>query len=146
VLREANKISETDRQEEYALFLRERAEAASHRRLFTEAETAVAQLEGMASHTPSAAIQHALSGASGAVLLYEGNYDQALPLLEQDNENAFSLFRLAFANQKLGSEQSAQARLVTARSFSHPTAEQAFVDLSKTLERTRGAFLTAVHS
>lgn len=127
VLREANAISETDRQEEYALILRERAEAASHRRFFSEADAAVAQLEEMATHSPSSAIQHALTGAEGAVLLYQGNYDQALTLLEQDDENAFSLFRLAFASQKNGSEPLPQARLATARALSDPTAEQAFV-------------------
>jgi Flp pilus assembly protein TadD len=126
VLKEAKAISESDRQEEYALVLRERAEAAGSRGLFAEADAAVAQLDAMASDSPSSAIQHALNGAKGAVLVYEGNYDQAVALLERDNENAFSLFRLAYAGQKNGGGQVAQAPLATTRAFKEPTPEQAF--------------------
>ena len=145
VLRDATAISETDRQEEHALLLRERAEAASRRRLFAEADAAVAQLETMASHSPSSAIQHALNGAKGAVLLYEGSYEQAVTFLERDNENAFSLFRLAFASQKNGTDQLEQARLATARALSDPTAEQAFIGPSTHLgSSVQGAFLTPV--
>src|SRR5205823_13431613 len=57
----------------------------------TNSYAAVAQLEAMASESPNSAIQHTLNGAKGAVLVYEGNYDTALPLLERDNNNAFSL-------------------------------------------------------
>ena len=127
VLKEAKAISETDRQEEYALLLRERAEAAGRRGLFAEADAAVAQLDAMASDSPNSAIQHALDGAKGAVLVYEGNYDQAVPVLERDNENAFSVFRLAYAGQKTASGQLTQVRLNTARAFKEPTPEQAFV-------------------
>src|SRR5207249_7227376 len=88
MLKEAKAISESDRQEEHARLLRERAEAAGRRGLFAEADAVVAQLEAMASESPSSAIQHALNGAKGAVLVYEGNYDTALPLLERDNNNA----------------------------------------------------------
>src|SRR5207249_49147 len=76
---------------------------------------------------PNSAIQHALDGAKGAVLVYEGNYDQAVPVLERDNENAFSVFRLAYAGQKTASGQLTQVRLNTARAFKEPTPEQAFV-------------------
>jgi Flp pilus assembly protein TadD len=127
VLKEAKAISESDRQQEYALFLRERAEAAGRRGLFAEADAAVAQLEAMTSDSPSSAIQHALNGAKGAVLLYEGNYDQAVPLLERDNDNAFSLFRLAYADQKTGKAGLAPGGLASAMAFNEPTAEQAFV-------------------
>jgi hypothetical protein len=127
VLKEAKAISESDRQQEYALFLRERAEAAGRRGLFAEADAAVAQLEAMTSDSPSFAIQHALNGAKGAVLLYEGNYDQAVPLLERDNDNAFSLFRLAYADQKTGKAGLAPGGLASAMAFNEPTAEQAFV-------------------
>jgi hypothetical protein len=68
VLKEAKAISESDSQQEYALVLRERAEAAGRRGFFAEADAAIAQLEAMASNRPSAAIQHALDGAKGAVL------------------------------------------------------------------------------
>jgi hypothetical protein len=127
VLKEAKAISESDRQEEHALLLRERAEAAGRRGLFAEADVAIAQLEAMASETSSSAIQHALNGAKGAVLVYEGNCDQAVPLLERDNENVFSLFRLASVGHKNGSGQLTEATLATIRAFQEPTPEQEFI-------------------
>ena len=127
MLKEAKAISESDRQQEYALLLRERAEAAGRRGRFAEADAAVAQLEAMASESPNSAIQHTLNGAKGAVLVYEGNYDTALPLLERDNNNAFSLLRLAYAGQKNGSGQLPTAPMTTARAFQESTPEQAFV-------------------
>jgi tetratricopeptide (TPR) repeat protein len=127
VLEDAPTISESDRQEEYALLLRERAEAAGKRGLFADADDAVAQLDAMASDSPSSAIQQTLNGAKGAVLVYERNYEQALPVLERDDENAFSAFRLVYATQRVRTDQLAQARIATARTFSDPTPEQAFI-------------------
>ena len=126
-LKDAKAISESDRQDEHALLVRERAEAAGRRGFFAEADEAVAELETMASDSPSSAIQHAFNGAKGAVLVYEGKYDQAVPLLERDDDNAFSLFRLAYASQKTVKSQLAQARLAAAMAFNQPTPEQAFV-------------------
>jgi hypothetical protein len=122
-----------------------RAEAAGRRGLFAEADAVVAQLEAMASDSPSSAIQHALNGAKGAVLVYEGNYDQAIPLLERDGENAFSVFRLAYG-QKNVSGQLALARLDIARAFQEPTPEQAFVAPAVELASvSQAAHLAAVH-
>ena len=137
VLKGAKAISESDRQGEYALLLRERAEAAGRRGLFAEADAAIAQLEAIASDSPGSAIQHALNGAKGAVLVYEGNYDQAVLLLERDNENAFSVFRLTYAGQKNGNGQLAKADLV--RIFKEPTPEQAFVRPAPDLASSREA-------
>src|SRR5438876_1083241 len=146
VLKEAKAISESDRQQEYALLLRERAEAAGRRGRFAEADAAVAQLEAMASESPSSAIQHTLNGAKGAVLVYEGNYDTALPLLERDNNNAFSLLRLAYARQKNRSGQLPTAPMTTARAFQEPTPEQAFVAPAAELaSASQAAHLAAVH-
>jgi len=146
MLKEAKAISESDRQQEYALLLRERAEAAGRRGLFAEADAAVAQLEAMASESPNSVIQHALNGAKGAVLVYEGNYDTALPLLERDNNNAFSLLRLAYAGQKNGSGQLPTAPMTTARAFQEPTPEQAFVAPAAELASvSQAAHLAAVH-
>jgi len=100
----------------------------------------------MASESPSSAIQHALNGAKGAVLVYEGNYDTALPLLERDNNNAFSLLRLAYAGQKNGSGQLPTAPMTTARAFQEPTPEQAFVAPAAELaSASQAAHLAAVH-
>jgi tetratricopeptide (TPR) repeat protein len=126
-LKEAKAISESDRQDEYALLVRERAEAAGRRGLFAQADEAVAQLEAMAGDNPRATIQRALTGAKGAVLLYQGKYDEAVALLDRDNDNAFSLFRSAYVGGKTGKTGMAPARLAAALAFTEPTAEQAFV-------------------
>jgi tetratricopeptide (TPR) repeat protein len=143
-LKDAKAIPESDRQDEYAQLLRERAEAAALRGLFTKADEAVAQLEMMAGDSPSSAIQSAFSGAKGAVLLYEGKYDEAVPLLERDSGNAFSLFRSAYAEQKTGKTGLAPARLGAAMAFNEPTAEQAFVGpLIELFSASKEAHLTA---
>ena len=144
-LKEAQAIPESDRQDEYALLWRERAEAAARRGFFTEADEAVTQLEKMADDNPSAAIQRAFNGAKGAVLLYRGKYDEAVPVLERDNDNAFSLFRSAYAVQKTGKAGLTPARLAAALAFNEPTAEQAFVGpLIELGSASKEAHLTAI--
>ena len=51
----------------------------------------------------------------------------AVPCLERDQENVFSLFRLALAYQSIGDLQSSQQTQATLTSFNVPTAEQSFV-------------------
>ena len=144
-LKNAKAIPESDRQDEYALLWRERAEAAARRGIFAEADAAVGQLEKMAADSPSAAIQRAFNGAKGAVLLYQGKYDEAAPLLELDNDNAFSLFRSAYAGQKTGKVGVAPARLAAAMAFNEPTAEQALVGpLIELGGASKEAHLTAI--
>jgi tetratricopeptide (TPR) repeat protein len=62
---EAKAISESDRQDEHALLLRERVEAAAARGLFAEAGEGLAKLDGMATDSPSSVIQTAFNGAKG---------------------------------------------------------------------------------
>ena len=68
--------------------------------------------------------------------------DQAIPLLERDDDNAFSFFRLAYASQKTVKSQLAQARLAAAMAFNQPTPEQAFVVPAVDLDKAE--HLTAV--
>ena len=124
---EAKAISESDRQDEHALLLRERVEAAAGRGFLAEATEGLAELEGMATDSPSSVIQAAFNGAKGAVLLYQGKYDDAIPLLARDDHNAFSLYRSAYADQKTGKTAWAAGRLAATMAFNEPTAEQAFV-------------------
>lgn len=100
VLRAARTISASDREEERARILSERAQAAGRHGRFHEAEAALGQLEIMVKETPSAAVQHALDGAQGAVLLYQSKHEEAIPVLERNHDDPFSLFRLAYASPK----------------------------------------------
>jgi tetratricopeptide (TPR) repeat protein len=127
VVKSAKAISESDRQDELARILCERAEADARHGLFADAEQVVGSLEHMADQVPSVTVQRAFDEAKGAVLLYEGKYGQAIPILEQDSDNVFSLFRLAYAAQKTGNTQVATERLVELKQYRQPTPEQAFV-------------------
>jgi tetratricopeptide (TPR) repeat protein len=127
VVKFSKAISESDRQDELARILCERAEADARRGLFTQSEQALGSLEQMANQVPSVNVQHALNEAKGAVLVYEGKYQQAIPILEQDSDNAFSIYRLAYAAQKTGNMQIANERLKELMEYRQPTPEQAFV-------------------
>jgi tetratricopeptide (TPR) repeat protein len=110
LVKSAKAMSESDRQDELARILCERAEADARHGLFTEAEQAVGSLEKTASQVPSVNVQHAFDEAKGAVLVYEGKYEQAIPILEQDSDNPFSIYRLVYAAQKIGDMQVANER------------------------------------
>jgi len=126
-LKQAGAISESDRQDEYALLLRVRVEAAARHGRFSEAAEELKQLEAMALGSKSSVIAQAHDGAQGALLAYQDRWADAAPYLERDRDNVFSLFRLALAYQSIGDLQSSQQIQVTLTSFNLPTAEQSFV-------------------
>ena len=127
MVKSAKAIAESDRQDELARILCERAEADARHGLFTEAEQTVGSLEETAAQVPSVNVQHAFNEAEGAVLVYEGKYDEAIPFLEQNSDNTFSIYRLAYAAQRTGKVQLANERLKELTEYRQPTPEQAFV-------------------
>jgi tetratricopeptide (TPR) repeat protein len=127
VVKSAKPISESDRQDELARILCERAEASARHGLFDDAERAVRSLEHIADQVPSVTVQRAFDEAKGAVLLYQGKYEQAVPVLELDTDNVFSQFRLAYAAQKTGSVNLAKEHLAEVAQYRQPTPEQAFL-------------------
>lgn len=133
-MKSAKAISESDRQDELARILCERAQGAAHQGRFLEANTVVAQLEAMAGRTPSVTVQHAFDGAKGAGLVYEGNYETAIPILERDSDNMFSRLRLVYAAQKAGNAELAKEQLGALREYRQPTPEQSFLNLLPSLD------------
>jgi len=77
------------------VLLRARAEATARHGMFPEANEALKTLQGMTANSRSPVVLRAASGAEGAVLAYQNRWADAIQYLEQDQENAFSLFRLA---------------------------------------------------
>jgi tetratricopeptide (TPR) repeat protein len=126
-LKQAAAISESDRQDEHALLLRTRAEAAARHGMFAEASDVVNMLQGLAANSRSAVVLRSASGAQGAALAYQNRWADAIQYLEQDQENAFSLFRLAVAYQKVGQLEQSQQTQATLTSLNLPTPEQSFV-------------------
>jgi tetratricopeptide (TPR) repeat protein len=127
VIESAKAISESDRQDEVGRILCERAEAYARHGMFADAEQALASLEKMTSQVTSATVQHASDEAHGAVLVYEGKYQEAIPALERDDDNVFSQFRLAYAAQKIGDVSLAKEHLAEIAQYRQPTPEQAFL-------------------
>jgi hypothetical protein len=95
--------------------------------MFAEADDDVEKLKAMAAKSRSTVVLRATSGAQGAALLYQSRWTDAVQYLEEDRENAFSLFRLAFAYQIVGELQQSQQAQATLTSFNVPTPEQSFV-------------------
>jgi tetratricopeptide (TPR) repeat protein len=126
-LKQAAVISESDRQDEYALLLRSRAEAAARHGMFAEANEVLKKLQAMTANSRSAVVLRAANGAQGAALAYQNRWADAIQYLEQDRENPFSLFRLAVAYQTVGHLELSQQTQAALTSFNLPTAEQSFV-------------------
>ncbi|HKU25106.1 MAG TPA: tetratricopeptide repeat protein [Candidatus Sulfotelmatobacter sp.] len=125
VIQTAKTISESDRQDEVARILCERAEADARQGLFADAEQALESLEKMANQVTSVTVQHAFDEAQGAVFVYEGKYQQAISALQRDNDNVFSQFRLAYAAQKVGDVNLAKEHFAEIAQYRQPTPEQA---------------------
>jgi hypothetical protein len=126
VIESAKAISESDRQDEAARILCERAEADARHGLFADAEQSLEALEKMASQVTSSTVQHASDEAHGAVRVYEGKFQEAIPALERDHDNVFSQFRLAYAARKIGDVNLAKEHLAEVAQYRQPTPEQAF--------------------
>ena len=128
ILKLTSSISDADRLEERARILCLKAEWLAKVSRFRDAENALHELDSLVDESPSNdKIRRIFEGAQGAVLLYEQHYDDALPHLEQDVGNVYSMFRLAAVYQHMGQMGLAaqQTNLITA--FSQPTADEAFV-------------------
>jgi len=126
-LKQDNSIAESDRQDEYALLLRVRVEAEARRGRFQEAQADAEKLQTMAAASKSSVVSHAYDGAAGALCAYHDRWSDAITYLERDQDNVFSLFRLAVAYQSVGDLQSSQWKQGALTSFNLPTPEQSFI-------------------
>lgn len=125
-LNEHHQLLPADRDDERALILYTRVSraASDHREL---AEKAVQQLQSMADTDRSRVVQHSWHAAQGAILVAEEKYAEAIPHLQEDDQNPLSLQLLWQAYNKTG--QTAQADQVQAvlAGCNQVTLEQALV-------------------
>jgi len=126
-LDEGHPISKSDREEERALILKVSAVRASQNKLMDAAAKSVAQLETMASQSRSQIIQLAYHDAAGAVLVEQGKYAEAIPHLEEDNENPEALLLLYKAYKQTGAQEDANLLAKRLAGKNEPTVEQALV-------------------
>jgi tetratricopeptide (TPR) repeat protein len=119
--------TEADVLQEKAIILRYRAVRADHAGNAELASKTLQQLEAIAGGSRSYVIQGAYHGALGAMLMRKEKADEAIPHLEEDQENPFSLELLAKAYQIRGDSDKHHEVEVKLRSMNVPTVEQAMV-------------------
>ena len=76
---------------------------------------------------PSHAVQTAYHEAAGAVLVGQGKYAEAIPHLEEDNENPASMERLWKAYKQTGASEDARLLGAKLANLNEPTVEQALI-------------------
>ena len=126
-LNEGHAMSKSDREEERALVLETVAEKQAESKQMDAAAKTVHELESMAAASRSNTIQVAYHAAAGTVLSEQGKYAEAIPHLEEDNENPASMERLWKAYRQTGAAEDARVLGAKLANLNEPTVEQALV-------------------
>jgi tetratricopeptide (TPR) repeat protein len=121
-------LAEVDRQEEHARILRYTASRAAHAGNDGLADSTLQELESLANtNSRDVDVQQSYHGAAGALLMTKGKFAAAIPHLEEDNDNPYSMELLARAysqTESFDKVHDAEGRL---RGTNVPTIEQALV-------------------
>ncbi|HET7747908.1 MAG TPA: tetratricopeptide repeat protein, partial [Terriglobales bacterium] len=125
VLDRTTSVPKSDRDEELARVLRWRVARAGDAGDQAVADEALRQLHTMAASSNSHAIRHAEEAASGARLVQQGKYQDAVPHLQEDHDNAFSMKLLAEAYVRTGATAEAEAESKLLKTLYAPTMDQA---------------------
>lgn len=128
-LREKHQVPQGVLDEEMAAVLRTRTERALQDGNMELATASLKLLEGMAEANSDGVVQSHYNGASGAMLLAQAKYEDAISRLEEDEDNPFSMQRLVQAHQKTGDKQSAERIAQKLAKYNEPLIEQAVVVL-----------------
>ena len=110
-----------------ASILRVRVERAARDGNKAVAAEALKQLENLTKGTSDENVQLAYHGASGALLMAQGKYEEAIAHLEEDERNPFSMQRLTVAYEKTGAKEKAERMAARLSGFNEPLIEQAVV-------------------
>ena len=127
VLDHASTLGQSERGEERARILRYRAVRASQGGDRKTADESLRLLEAMENNIRSSVIHNAYHGAAGAVLMAKEKFTEAIPHLEEDVDNPFSLELLWQAYERTDArelEHQTQAKLLATNVA---TLEQALV-------------------
>jgi len=120
-------ITQSDREEERARILHYRAVRAAHAGHQELASLTMQQLETMASSSRSTIIQNSYHGAAGALLVAKQKFAEAVPELEDDPNNPYSLELLAKAYAETGAFDKVHEVSSKLRATNLATMEQALV-------------------
>jgi tetratricopeptide (TPR) repeat protein len=126
-LQEGSNASTTEIHQEAALILRARVELDLKAGEVKAADTALTSLAELSEESNDKMIDSAYQGAEGARLFTAHKYKAAIPHLEEDNNNPYSIRRLAKAYRATGYVSGAKRTDEALATFSEPTVEQALV-------------------
>jgi len=126
-LNEGHEMSRSNRDEERARILRTRATRSAEAQVMDAAAKALAQLETMAQNSHAQVVQLSYHAAAGAVLVAQQKYAEAIPHLEEDSDNPFTLRLLWQAYSETGAHSEAVAVRDKLTSLNEPTFEHAMV-------------------
>lgn len=117
-------LSPADRAEELAQILRLRAARLMHASKTEDAQKALNRLGELAAGNRTLTIQQCWHGAAGEMLAAQGNFKEAVPELEEDQENPASLAVLVKAYKEAGSAEKSKAAEERLRSTNEPSLER----------------------
>jgi tetratricopeptide (TPR) repeat protein len=120
-------ISKGDKDEEISRILRNRAVRAAHMGNAALADSSLKQLETMAQSSRNRVIQNSYNGASGAILMGQKKYTDAITYLEEDQNNPFTLELLVQAYYQTNQPEKLHEIEDRLRGVNVPTMEQALV-------------------
>src|SRR5262249_29981749 len=126
-LQEQHEISASDRSEEKARILSVQATRSSDAQEMDAAQKAVQALQTMAETSRSEVVQLWYHAASGAVLVAQGKFAEAISHLEDASEDPSSMRLLWRAYNSTGASSKAQAIASKLAALNLPTVEQALV-------------------
>ena len=127
LLARATAVPKSDREEELGRVLRWRVVRAGEAGQQSVADRILRQLQGMAETSHNHAVYHAWQAAQGARLMQQGKYADAIPHLQEDHDNAFSMKLLADAYMRTGATAEADSESKMLNTLYTPTMDQAVV-------------------
>lgn len=125
ILSRATAVPKSDRDEEMGRVLRWRVVRAGDAGDQNAAAQALQQLQAMALASRNHAVFHASEAAQGARLMQQGRYADAIPHLQEDHDNAFSMKLLVDAYMRTGATEEANAESRLLHTLYTPTLDQA---------------------
>ena len=126
-LEHRNTISPSDKAEELSRILRNRVVRAAHAGNQALAANTLQELEAMANRSRNRVIQSSYNGAAGTLLVEQKKYQDAIPHLEEDEDNPFSLELLVQAYYQTNQPEKVHEAGAKLRGTNVPTMEQALV-------------------
>jgi tetratricopeptide (TPR) repeat protein len=126
-LQKSERISQAEREEERAQILEIRAIRNAALGRVQSSHEALEQLSHLADNSRGAVIENAYHAAAGSVSVLEHKEGEAIPHLEEDDENPYSMQQLVLAYNKTGAADKAQALELRIVAINEPTVEQALV-------------------